>query len=109
MIRYSNDLVFESEIPDYIANQSQPKITFFQNPGSSTKSDLGIESAISDSGTKSFSFTNLLPKVYQDVGGEQLIRNLNDLMLESIILDYIAKSESAESDLFSKPRQQHKK
>ena len=69
LIRNLNGFAFESEIPDYIANQSQPKITFFQNPGSSTKSDLGIESAISDSGTKSFSFTNLLPKVYQDVGG----------------------------------------
>ena len=73
------------------------------------QSDLGIESAISDSGTKSFSFTNLLPKVYQDVGGGHLITNLNDLMLESEIPDYIAKSESAENDLFSKPRQQHKK
>ena len=52
-----------------LQGQSQLKMTFFQNPGSSTKSDLGIESAISDSGTKSFSFTNLLPKVYQDVGG----------------------------------------
>ena len=52
LIRNLNVFAFESEIPDYIANQSQLKMTFFQNPGSSTKSDLGIESAISDSGTK---------------------------------------------------------
>ena len=57
LIRNLNVFAFESEIPDYIANQSQLKMTFFQNPGSSTKSDLGIESAISDSGTKSILLT----------------------------------------------------
>ena len=57
LIRNLNVFAFESEIPDYIANQSQLKMTFFQNPGSSTKSDLAVESAISDSGTKSFFVT----------------------------------------------------
>ena len=33
-----------------------------------------------------------------------MIRNLNDLAFESEIPDYIARSESAKNDLFSKPR-----
>ena len=36
------------------------------------------------------------------MGGGELIRTLNDLGLESEIPDFIARSESAKSDLFSK-------
>ena len=79
-----------------LQGQSQLKMTFFQNPGSSTKSDLAVESAISDSGTKSFFVTTW--------GGGELIRILNDLGLESEIPDFIARSESAKNDFFSKSR-----
>ena len=37
-------------------------------------------------------------------GGIELIRTLNDLGLESEIPDFIARSESAKNDLFSKFR-----